>query len=359
MYFKMDFIDGTSLNNFELKIKPGLPCIRFSGLKFKSFDAVNRINSIFKALKVPLPKKTLLVSFKEPVNYNQYREVEFFIVWAYMYIDGKLPRPKFYQVAGLSLSLNAEVIVKDSEFTFLQFVNYIHSDKHKNLQICFEKNLSKVINLLLSKKCNILLLGPYGEGKTTELLNHKNSATPVLSLNSSNTSLDIKRLIGSIDSNSKLLVLVDELSDYTIKSINLFKILFDKTLFPNVTILASSNPCRCGFFKSQMDVCSCSQLSLYQFYKNLSAGIIDRFSAVIYYDQNTNSKFKSLIEQDSIDDFNINKNIKILCNKYKLNPRKKSQFLIVLSAFSEKYSSSIAFSLTEFVMFGFSSIMNE
>ena len=67
------------------------------------------------------------------------------------------------------------------------------------------------------------MLGPYGEGKTTELLNHYNSKVPVLTINSSNSSLDIKRLISSLDSTSKLLILVDELSDYTAKSISFLK----------------------------------------------------------------------------------------------------------------------------------------
>ena len=357
MYFKMDFIDGTSLNNFELKLKQGLPCIRFSGLKFKSFDAVNRFNTILKSLKVILPKKTLHISFKEPLKYKQYRRIEFYLIWSYMHLIKDLPKPKFCHILGLSLDLTSNIIVDDRRYTFLQLVNYIDSNKFENLKICFEKKLSTVINILLTKKCNILLLGPYGEGKTTELLNHYNSKDPVLTINSSNSSLDIKRLISSLDSTSKLLILVDELSDYTAKSISFFKVLFDKTLFPSVTVLASSNPCRCGFFKSQLDVCSCTQSSLKQFYKNLNKGLMDRFAAVIYYDQNTNLHFKNLLNRPVKEDFNLNQNIKQASNIYKMNPRKKNQFIKVLTAFNSEFKPSTAFALTEYVMFGFNSLL--
>jgi hypothetical protein len=357
MYFKMDFIDGISLNSFELKLKQGLPCIRFSGLKFKSFDAVNRFNTILKSMKIKLPKKTLHISFKTPVNYDQYRQIEFYLIWSYVYLVKDFPKPKFYLISGLSVDLTSDVLVRDTKYHFLQFVNYIDTNKFENLKICFEKKLSAVINILLSNKCNILLLGPYGEGKTTELLNHQNASAPVLTINSSNTSQEIKRLISSLETNSKILILVDELSDYSVKSLSLFKVLFDKTLFSNVTILASSNPCRCGFFKSQIDVCSCSQTSLKQFYKNLNKGLLDRFSAIIYYDQNTNLHFKNIINEPVIEDFDLNQNIKMACIRYKMNPRKKDQFIKVLKAFSLEFKNSTAFALSEYVMFAYDSLL--
>ena len=81
------------------------------------------------------------------------------------------------------------------------------------------------------------------------------------------------------------------------------------------------------------------------------------YKANVYYDQNTNLHFKNIINEPVIEDFDLNQNIKMACIRYKMNPRKKDQFIKVLKAFSLEFKNSTAFALSEYVMFAYDSLL--
>ncbi len=83
------------------------------------------------------------------------------------------------------------------------------------------------------------------------------------------------------------------------KEININRV-EDQVTFPSdFVLLASSNPCPCGYFGDDLKMCECNPAMMSRFYSKLSGPILDRFDIILFINKLDQKEMKTDSELDS------------------------------------------------------------
>ncbi len=298
MHYKLNFILDSKANDLEVAILKGLPIWRFSGVSFKHNNIKTRLSAICKSLNLRLPAKTLYISFQSTLSYSEYLRMEFYIIWILAFLLKKTTAsPRFFPKSKLQIDLSASVSMANQSYSFYQAILILNNPKPAlgSLRSSLFQNL---IRKLILSRSNILILGPIGFGKTFSVMHvlSQVSQSYIMHIDALCGLHKFKSLIAQVAEPKQAIFHLDELGSFSQEKLALVKLITDKTLTKNATVLATANPCKCGNYLNQAQSCRCSQNSVRAYYKKLSPALLDRFDVILYYEQDIELKLKEFAE---------------------------------------------------------------
>ena len=349
MYYKLNFSKGESSNTIEVSFLRGLPVWRIAGADFLNNHIKTRISALCKVLKVNLPRKTLFISFQKKISYQQYLDLEFYVIWIILYLCGFTRVEPSVLISEVRVSLDANCQLGSKTQTVFQLIKQKDYYTHSFTQT--QSLMQKFIQKLAQNKLSVLSVGPIGQGKTFDLIAVcKSLNQECYQINEASSLSTIRSFCNRGD--PQKLFLVDDLGMFSKAKLNLLKHLGDQTVYPNHVLLATANPCPCGNYMSQQLICSCNTRRVQAYYNKIGKALLDRFSAIVYQDsflEKSLNKLKPLILTDSSGYTAQDASLQVMLNHYiwqkSYTNRKTKQVRAISQAFYRLESQSLIMDL--------------
>jgi magnesium chelatase family protein len=141
-----------------------------------------------------------------------------------------------------------------------------------------QNEAKKALAIALAGNHKALLIGSPGCGKSVLAQSAQNLILnrPFISVNGDITLTDLKT---KYPQSKHGLIVFNELNELNRKSLDHMKVILESS--PDHTIIATVNPCKCGYHQDPYKVCYCTPYNLKLFKQKLSATLLDRFDIAI------------------------------------------------------------------------------
>jgi magnesium chelatase family protein len=137
----------------------------------------------------------------------------------------------------------------------------------------------RAITIALSGRHSLLLIGPPGSGKSI-LAQSAQNLIPGSPFETINGDITLAKLKTEKYEQSKYgLLVLNEFHELNKQTMDYQKTILESS--PNHTIIATINPCRCGYSNDPHKVCYCTPYNLKLFRQKISGPILDRFDMAI------------------------------------------------------------------------------
>lgn len=137
----------------------------------------------------------------------------------------------------------------------------------------------RAITIALAGQHKILMVGPPGCGKSV-LAQSAQNLIPGLPYISVNGDITLNKFLYDKYAQAKHgLLIFNELNELNTKMRDNLKSILEDS--PNHSVIATVNPCKCGYYKDPYKICYCNPHTIKQYKQKLSGPLLDRFDLAI------------------------------------------------------------------------------